>query len=131
MDVDAQIDGISSPNGDKGTKEDAANDAISSEKISPVKDSKPKFDVRKCPGYEILSKKELELCQHLELQPKLYTEAKTALIHESLKQGMLDEDNTNRRSIFKIDVEKREDVFDFILKSGWVPDLPKGLHGWQ
>ena len=131
MDVDAPTDGVSSPNGDKSIKEDATNDAISSEQNSAVKDAKPKFEVRKCPGYEILTKKELELCQHLELQPKLYTEAKTALIHESLKQGFLDEDNMNRRSIFKIDVEKREDVFNFILKSGWVPDLPKGLHGWQ
>jgi len=130
MDVDASMDGTSSPNGDKGINEETPNYATC-ENISPVEDAKPKFDVRKCPGYEILTKKELELCQHLELQPKLYTEAKTTLIHESLKKGLLDEDNTNRRSIFKIDVEKRADVFDFILKSGWVPDLPKGLHEWQ
>ena len=89
--------------------------------------AKEAFDVRKYPGFELLSKKELELCQKLELLPTLYNEAKTALIQESLDQGILDEASSNRRSIFKIDVQKRGDVIDFILQSGWVPALPKSV----
>jgi hypothetical protein len=127
FDVETSTEGVCSRT--DGT--DTSNAIHTSANISPVKGAKPQFDVRKCPGYEILTKKELELCQKLELQPKLYTEAKTVLIHESLKQGFLDQDSTHRRSLFKVDVEKRGDVINFILKSGWLPDLPKSLKsGW-
>ena len=131
IDVDTSMQGVSSPTGENNMKVDTPNATETSESNPPVQDAKPKFDVRKCPGYEILTKKELDLCQKLELQPKLYTEAKTVLINESLKQGFLDEDRTHRRSLFKVDVEKRGDVINFILESGWLPALPKGSHGWQ
>lgn len=90
---------------------------------------KPTFDVRKCEGFELLTKKELDLCQKLELEPKLYNEVKAAIIDQSLHHGLLDEENSNRRTIFKIDVEKRGNILDFILKAGWVPQLPHSWHG--
>jgi hypothetical protein len=43
---------------------------------------KPTFDVRKCEGFELLTKKELDLCQKLELEPKLYNEAKAEIIYD-------------------------------------------------
>jgi transcriptional adapter 2-alpha len=131
FDVETSTEGVCSRTDGTDMQVDTSNAIHTSANISPVKGAKPQFDVRKCPGYEILTKKELELCQKLELQPKLYTEAKTVLIHESLKQGFLDQDSTHRRSLFKVDVEKRGDVINFILKSGWLPDLPKSLKsGW-
>jgi transcriptional adapter 2-alpha len=87
------------------------------------------FDVRKCEGFELLTKRELDLCQKLELQPKLYNEAKTALINESLNHGILDDENATRRTIFKVDVEKKGDIYNFILQAGWVPPVPHSWHG--
>lgn len=87
------------------------------------------FNIREYEGFELLSKKEVNLCQKLRLKPKLYIEAKTALINESLNHGMLDAEESSRRSIFKVDIEKRGDVFDFMLQAGWVPSLPHSWHG--
>jgi len=91
------------------------------------KTSKCNFNVKEYPGYELLSPKEVSLCQRLELQPNNYFEVKRALIQESLTHGLLDKDcNSNHRSIVKIDIEKRkrENVIDFILQSGWIASKP-------
>ena len=73
---------------------------------------------------ELLTK-EVNSCQRQKLLPNLYIEAKKALIKESLHQGMLDDENSSRRSVFKINVEKRGDVIELILSSaGWIPSMP-------
>jgi hypothetical protein len=83
-------------------------------------DPSDKFNVKKYSGYELLSPKEVSLCQKLELYPMRYLEAKKALIQESFRQGVLGTES-NFEAIVKIDVEKRDNVIEFILKSGWIP----------
>ncbi|GFH47629.1 hypothetical protein CTEN210_04104 [Chaetoceros tenuissimus] len=92
---------------------------------SSVENGVSNFDVKKCPGHELLTKKELDLCQKLQCQPQLYTKAKSALIQEALKQDMLDDENARTKTLFKIDIEKKDDVIKFIASSGWIPELPK------
>jgi hypothetical protein len=93
---------------------------------NPAENGVSNFDVKKCPGHELLTKKELDLCQKLQCQPQLYTKAKTALIQEALKQDMLDDENSRVKTLFKIDIEKKDDVIKFIASSGWIPKLPAG-----
>lgn len=71
---------------------------------------------------ELLSPKEGALCQKLELQPAQYLEVKRALITESLTRGLLDKESSvaSRRTIVKIDVTKRGDVIDFMVRAGWI-----------
>jgi len=82
----------------------------------------------KTPGYDLLSTKEIKLCKKLELLPEIYLEAKKALIAESFKAGIIEDDATPSASggikpskLVKIDVEKRDGVIDFIVKAGWIP----------
>lgn len=84
------------------------------------------FDVRKHPGHETLSKKEIELCQRVHLTPKLFHETKNTLIQAALEHGMLEDEKSNRASVFKVDVQKRGDVIDFMLQSSSLPELPHG-----
>jgi hypothetical protein len=79
-------------------------------------------DIKGMSGYSLLSTKEADLCRKLELSPKCYQEIKSALIHESLIQGLLDKESpgSSRRSLVKIDVQRRGDVIDFMVSAGWV-----------
>lgn len=81
------------------------------------------FDIKHLPGYELLTKKEIELCQRIEMVPKLYLEVKDALIRESLAADLLDDEGSSERTFHTIDVKKKGDVYDFILQSGWIPSL--------
>ena len=76
----------------------------------------------KSPGFELLSSKETDLCQKLGLPPMHYLCVKKALILESLRRGLLDKEGigSSKRSIVKIDVEKRGEVIDFMLRAGWI-----------
>jgi Myb-like DNA-binding domain/Zinc finger, ZZ type len=76
----------------------------------------------KSPGYELLSTKETELCKNLGLPPLHYLGVKKALIQESLRRGLLDKESlgSSKRSIVKIDVEKRGKVIDFMIRAGWI-----------
>jgi len=85
---------------------------------------KEAFNVRNHEGYELLSKKELDLCQNIELAPKLYIEAKKVIVQEALMRDMLDHEGSGRRTTHKIDIEKRGDVYDFCLQAGFIPSLP-------
>lgn len=110
---------------------------------------KVSFDISKSPGYTYLSKKEIALCQKLELLPKYYLEAKTELIRLSLKAGLLQQtqedenessssNNKSKKkknlqeqqrnnlisssSLVMLDIEKdqRTGVIDFVLRNGWI-----------
>ena len=76
----------------------------------------------KSPGYELLSTKETDLCKNLGLPPLHYLGVKKALIQESLRRGLLDKETlgSSKRSIVKIDVEKRGKVIDFMIRAGWI-----------
>lgn len=116
---------------DSGTDDKEESNSLSGQTSVPASDSSTdvdKFDVKQYEGYELLTTKEIGLCQRLELKPKLYLEAKKALIHDSLSHGILDDaTKSSQHSIVKIDVESKDDVVKFILQSGWisVSDAPK------
>ncbi len=113
---------------DSGTDDKEESSSLSGQTAEPTSDSTngDKFDVKQHEGYELLTIKEIGLCQRLELKPKLYLEAKKTLIHDSLSQGILDDTTkSSKRSIVKIDLESKDDVVKFILKSGWISAAPK------
>jgi hypothetical protein len=74
------------------------------------------------PGYTLLSPKEVALCRNVGFSPAQYLEIKKALIHESMVHGLLDKENpgSSRRTLVKIDVERRGGVIDFMVKAGWI-----------
>mmetsp|Transcript_14164 Transcript_14164/g.40639 ORF Transcript_14164/g.40639 Transcript_14164/m.40639 type:complete len:458 (-) Transcript_14164:13-1386(-) len=101
----------------------------SSDPSAATKDSAFKIG-SKTPGYDLLSTKEIKLCEKLELLPEIYLEAKKALIAESFKAGIIEDEATPSVSgsiktskLVKIDVEKRDGVIDFIVKAGFIPKL--------
>ena len=79
-----------------------------------------KFIISDETGIELLSCKEIDLCNKLRLLPKYYLQAKKELILQSLKAGFVKKDNV----LVKIDVEKRDDIIDFVMKNGWIPGKP-------
>ena len=74
------------------------------------------------PGYTLLSPKEVALCRNVGFVPAQYLEIKKALIHESMVHGLLDKESpgSSRRTLVKIDVERRGGVIDFMVKAGWI-----------
>jgi len=101
--------------------------ADNEQKIDASDDSAQKKDtgedsLSKMPGYNLLTAKEADLCRKLSLSPLEYQEIKTAIIQESLAQGLLDKEtpSSSRRSIVQIDVQRRGDVIDFMIRAGWV-----------
>lgn len=80
------------------------------------------FDISESKGFDLLSRKEIALCTRLRLYPLQYLEIKKALIHESLKKGLLDKEGplSNRRMIVKVDVDKRGNIIDFMVRAGWI-----------
>lgn len=72
------------------------------------------------PGYELLSSKEVALCEKLGLTPSQYLEVKSAIIQEALSKGVLDKSTNHKRTLVKIDVEKKGEVIDFMVRAGWI-----------
>lgn len=110
------------------------------EKVGAAVENSDKNDLVHLPGYNLLSGREVDLCRSVGLQPTQYLDIKKALIYESLMQGLLDEKpNGNskqrnnaggkvgrkvgpgtRRTLVKIDVERRGTVIDFVVRAGWI-----------
>lgn len=80
------------------------------------------FDISTARGYDLLSRPEAELCIDLRIYPVQYLEIKKALIQESLTQGLLDKEGpaSGRRMVVKLDVKRRGDIIDFMLRAGWI-----------
>ena len=134
----APLEEVAEEGNDAGTEEgkkmeegdkvgNGASDDSNAVRAEAKEESVDTFNVRNCIACELLSAKEAELCQRLELLPTQYIDAKKALIKESFTHGILDrgDGDLNRRSIVKIDVEKRDNVIDFILQSGWISSKPR------
>ena len=81
-----------------------------------------KFVIKDEPGYALLSKKEVGLCKRLRLLPKDYLNVKKALISESLTQGLWKPTSGvgQKKSIFKIDINQRDSILDFVVEAGWI-----------
>eukprot|EP00980_Cylindrotheca_fusiformis_P005896 scaffold1242_cov123-Cylindrotheca_fusiformis.AAC.5 len=86
------------------------------------KDEESQFDISGSKGFDLLSRKEVALCARLHVFPLQYLEIKKALIHESLKKGLLDKEGSgsSKRIIVKVDVEKRGNILDFLVRAGWI-----------
>lgn len=80
---------------------------------------KETFDIVAAPGVGLLSSKEISLCKKLRLLPEFYLHAKRALIEESLRNGFIEEKG-HSNSVVKLDVEKKGEVIEFLLTSGWI-----------
>jgi hypothetical protein len=109
-------------------------------KDSPTAEHNEKEDLSRFTGYNLLSAREVDLCKSVHLKPAQYLEIKKALIHESLMQGLLDDNLTAnnkhrsnvsgkfakklgagaQRTLVKIDVERRGAVIDFVARAGWI-----------
>jgi len=85
-------------------------------------DNDPEDDLSKLPGFELLSRREADLCRKLELSPMQYGDIKKALIHESFVHGLLDKESqsSGRRTLAMIDAERRDGVIDFVVRAGWI-----------
>ncbi|EEC51919.1 predicted protein, partial [Phaeodactylum tricornutum CCAP 1055/1] len=77
-------------------------------------------DFAHLPGYNLLSSREVLLCQRTRLTPEQYLEVKNVLIQESLLKGLLDREGpgSSKRALVRIDVERRGDVIDFLVRAG-------------
>jgi len=80
------------------------------------------FDISASKGYDLLSKREIQLCLRLQIYPVQYLEIKKALIIESMRKGLLDNEvaGSTRRTIVKVDVKKRGNIIDFMVRAGWI-----------
>ncbi len=126
--VEQQQEKSSDSNSTALTKDSTALTTVAATVAATTKQapSSQKFDVKNCEGIELLSSKEVQFCQRLELEPKLYLQAKRALIEDSLKKGILDDETkSSHRSVVKIDVKSQGDIVKFVLQAGWIPSEPR------
>lgn len=112
--------------GEKSVEEKAAaadsEDSKMQTDSEDKKDDEDQFDITGSRGYDLLSHREAELCTDLKLYPTQYLEIKKALIQESLTKGLLEKDGPGlgRRMVVKLDVKRRGDIVDFMLRAGWI-----------
>jgi hypothetical protein len=64
----------------------------------------------------LLSVRERELCQSIDITPTLYLKVKRALIRESFTSKVASEG-----PLVKIDVERKGAILEFVIRAGWVP----------
>jgi transcriptional adapter 2-alpha len=110
------------------TKKESEKSSNNSDNETPTT---TKFVIKDKPNYDLLSKKEGELCKRLRLLPQSYLDVKRALINEALAQGLWDPTTASNaqkqqqsRSVFKVDVTQRDNIIDFVLEAGWIPTRP-------
>jgi hypothetical protein len=104
-------------------KDDEAENNLEEEKSAEVPESNgdsESFPITGMKGFDLLNKKEVELCRKLLMKPALYLKAKKVIIQESFRVGILDRENSLSRTIVTIDVQKRGNVIDFLVKAGWI-----------
>ena len=83
------------------------------------------FILENKPGIDLLTPKERELCERLQLLPLHYLNVKKALISESLAAGIWEKSASQKsRTFVTIDVSKTDEVIDFVLKAGWISSRP-------
>ena len=117
----SKSDEVKEDSPDSGKMEvDSSSPVVLETNVNEEKNDDQEFDISKCRGFTLLSEKEANLCVRLRLFPSQYLEIKNALIQESLRRGLLDQPGSSRRSIVKLDVERRGDVVDFMVRAGWI-----------
>ena len=115
MDVDGDGSTVPAPNtDDKGTSDNVMQ-------VDEADDNNG-FNISSSRGYDLLSGREVDLCVDLKMYPAQYLEIKKALIQESLRKGLLQSEGpgSTRRIVVKMDVQRRGEVVDFLLRAGWI-----------
>ncbi|KAI9914682.1 hypothetical protein PsorP6_007669 [Peronosclerospora sorghi] len=85
------------------------------------------FSIEGTPGCHLLTPKEKELCSKLKLLPKHYLVIKDALVRECYRIGYLTKKVA--KETVQIDVKKTGQVFDFLVKCGWVKTESASMTG--
>lgn len=83
-----------------------------------VKRKSTPLEILGLPGYDKLTEDEKELCSVVRLVPLSYIGYKTILTAENSKTGYLR--LADARRLIKIDVNKTRQLYDFLLKSGFI-----------
>ena len=110
---------VEEPNVNEAGIVNKAKDASEQVMSKTLSESKADFlDISNAPGINLLSTKEIALCEKIRLLPQFYLEVKRELIQESLSQGFIEDGNSS--SLVKIDIEKKGEVIQFMLSSGWI-----------
>ncbi|KEF58991.1 transcriptional adapter 2-alpha [Exophiala aquamarina CBS 119918] len=71
------------------------------------------------PDLQLLSEEEIQLCNSLHIRPKPYLALKEGLLKEAMKQGGHMK-KKEARGVCRIDVNKANRIFDFMIHSGWI-----------
>ncbi|KAK5957039.1 Transcriptional adapter ada2 [Knufia fluminis] len=76
-------------------------------------------DKSMAPDLQLLSEEEIQLCNALHIRPKPYLALKEGLLREAMKQGGTMK-KKEARGVCRIDVNKANRIFDFMIHSGWI-----------
>ncbi|RMD40559.1 hypothetical protein DV735_g4573, partial [Chaetothyriales sp. CBS 134920] len=90
--------------------------------VPPLNGSTPwhlEKDKTLAPDLQLLSEEEIQLCNTLHIRPKPYLALKEGLLKEAMKQGGHMK-KKEARQVCRIDVNKANRVFDFMIHSGWI-----------
>lgn len=90
--------------------------------ITGIKRKSTPLDILGLPGYEKLTDEEKQLCSTLRLVPTAYMDYKTILLTENTRTGYLR--LADARRLIKIDVNKTRQLYDFLLKFGFIRGAP-------
>jgi len=80
---------------------------------------KSDFDISSLPGCRLLSDREKKLCTSMRLRPSQYITLKTLILkdHSQKRRGT----TSGKSSLENIDKSLRRKIFNFMVKSGWIP----------
>jgi transcriptional adapter 2-alpha len=82
-------------------------------------------DMTKAPQADLLTDKELSLCQQVPMLPSHYLAAKDCIVREAFRNGTLTNEGIKR--IIKLDIPKTEKIYDFFVKE--MPYITTKTHG--
>jgi hypothetical protein len=103
--------------GDLEFQKASANDAAAS---TMIEEANSAFPIAGMSGYDLLTSKEADLCRKLQLKPRQYLKVKNAIIQESFRVGLLDKESNPNHTVVTIDVIRRGEVVDFMVRAGWI-----------
>ena len=118
----SEIESALSLSTDAGNLSNPKNDSDDMDIDQNEEKAKAEFKINHLKGYSLLTSKEIKLCLSLKVTPSQYLKIKGALIQAALAKGLLDEEGHGsvKRAIVQIDIEKRGEVIDFMIRSGWI-----------
>ncbi|PVU96405.1 hypothetical protein BB561_001188 [Smittium simulii] len=95
-----------------------AGSDISNYHKTPTKKFKPN-GLKQLDGAQLLSLKEMDLCEKLSILPTSYILVKDVLLTEYVKSGKIDRERSYEL-LEKVDPSKVDSIYDFYLNAGWI-----------